>query len=140
MHEITSRAAIIVFAVCLLRGPASSQGIPVIGESASSKREKPLEAEQVELHRLYAIPSQLRRPHGEFLLVLDNQTGNRNAEFVIESGAAGERMSSSQLLLPFDHKTPDVRHRRAGVLNPPPGTYYLKSADSGHTFCTIIID
>lgn len=117
-----------------------AQDIRVVKPTVGEPQAKGLEAEQVEIHRMFAAPRELHRSAGAFLLILDNETGDRTAKFVIDPGDSGEGILSSSRLLLYDDSIPEVKHRKAGLLDLRKGTYYLKSADKGHILCTITVD
>src|SRR5579883_1272143 len=64
---------------------------------------------------------------------LVNETGNPKASFAVQPVGA-----PTPLLL-FDAHTPEVAHRKAGLLNLAKGQYALKALDTGRVLCTITI-
>lgn len=140
MKTISKKTAVLP-ALCLLSASAwAQQKIPVINPPPGNGPVKRMESEQVEIHRGVAIPQRIHRSRGEFQLILDNESGDRSAAFVVDPGDAGEGVLSPARLLLYDAKTPEVKHRKAGLLDLEKGTYYLKSADKGHILCTIVIE
>jgi hypothetical protein len=126
---------------CLLGASAGAQQkIFIVNPPPASAPVKAVEAEQVEIHRLFAIPNQIHRSKGPFLLFVDNETGDRSAEFVLDPGDAGDGVLSPSRVLLYDRKALRVKHRAAGFLDLDKGTYHLKSADKRHILCTITIE
>lgn len=114
--------------------PEAAQQIPIVNPPGQDKKPAhPLEIEHVEIHRLMALPNNITRPAGPFVLVLVNETGNPKASFAVQPARAGTA------ILAFDAHTPEVRHRKAGLLDLPKGQYELTAVDSGHVLCTITI-
>jgi hypothetical protein len=115
-------------------GLGRAQQIPVVNPPAPGvKAVPPLQMERVEIHRLMGLPPHITRPPGPFVLLLVNETGNPRASFAVQS------VGAPTPLLVFDAHTPEVGHRRAGLLNGAKGQYQLKSLDTGRVLCTITI-
>ena len=114
--------------------PAAAQQVPVVNPPGQDKKPaQPLEIERVEIHSHMALPSNITRPTGPFVLLLVNETGNPKASFAVE------RAQAADSIVRFDAHTPEVKHRKAGLLDLPKGQYELKAVDSGHVLCTITI-
>jgi hypothetical protein len=102
---------------------------------------QPLEVEVVEIRRLGAIPSEIHRHPGKFLLLLINKSGDDSASFVIDPGAIGEgKVGPSPLVQLGGTGLSDHKHRSAGVFEGPAGAFDLKSAATGHIVCKIEIE
>lgn len=120
--------------LCAIAGWA--QEIRVVNPPGGGKKpNRSLEMERVEIHRLIALPSSIKRPGGPFMLLLVNETGDPKASFVLERSAP-----AAEVVLVFDSQTPEVRHRKAGFLDLPKGEYHLKAAAGNQILCTITIE
>jgi len=134
-------AVSVVVIGCLGAGMMSAQyKIPLVNTPPPGKPDKAIEAEQVEVHALAAVPSAIHRSDGEFILMLDNETRDPKAAFVLDPGDAGEGTLSQSPVLVYDQRTPAVKNRKAGFLDLARGTYYLKTGNNGHILCTITIE
>jgi hypothetical protein len=120
--------------------PLSAQQIPVVNPPGKGKKpDGSLEIERLEIHRLMALPSSIKRPAGPFVLVLVNETGNPKASFILERVIPAVEAAAAAAIV-FDSHTPEVRHRKAGLLDLPKGGYYLKAAAKDQILCTLTIE
>jgi len=94
-----------------------------------------------------ALPNAITRPAGAFVLMLVNKTGDPKASFEVRAAAAVDTPSEQVAavadphpILQFDSTAPEVRHRRAGLLNLAKGRYELVSTSSDKVLCTITIE
>ena len=114
--------------------PGAAQQIPIVNPPGQDKKPaQPLEIERVEIHGRMALPSNITRPAGPFVLLLVNETGNPKASFVVRPAG------TATATLVFDAHTPEVRRRKAGLLDLHKGQYELAAVDSEHVLCTITI-
>ncbi len=130
VHQLT-RSCLACGLLSLALGEADQ--IPVVNPPAPGVKTVPLQMERVEIHRLMALPPRLTRPPGPFVLLLVNETGNPKASFAVQP------IGAPTPLLLFDAHTPEVAHRKAGLLNLAKGQYALKALDTGRVLCTITI-
>ena len=124
----------------VLSPPAPAQDIPLVNVPLDQQKSKePVEVEVVEIHRLMAIPDHIERSPGKFILLVANQTPDPAASFVLEP--AGEATDAKQGVQPLLRLggVHARRHRTAGLLDLSPGSFELKSAETGKVFCTITI-
>lgn len=114
--------------------PGAAQQIPIVNPPGQDKKPaQPLEIERVEIHSRMALPTNITRPAGPFVLLLVNETGNPKASFAVRPARA------ATAILVFDAHTPEVKRRKAGILDLPKGQYELQAVDSGRVLCTITI-
>lgn len=112
---------------------ATSPGTPSVTAQST------MESEIIEIHRLMALPSKIQRPPGKFRLILDNQTGNRQASFVIDPSSVGEGALSPEPLFVYNRTTAAAKDKMSRILDLPAGQYFLKSIPSGHILCIITL-
>lgn len=101
--------------------------------SSSTYAEKPpvrVEAERLVVRRYGFEPAQITRPHGKFLIALDNRSGmdNLDLQLVAEHGGESRRVSLS-----------GGKPRWREILNLPPGSYLLTEAGHPQWQCRITI-
>ena len=135
------------FLSCLLAiTPAVSAGaadrVPLYPGSAQPKPEEKLEVEQVEVHRLMAIPSQIRRPAGRFLLlVINRDETDPDAAFVIDPAAVGDgKVGPNPVAQAGGKGISDRKHRSAALVDSMAGDFDLKYLKNGKVLCKIHLE
>jgi hypothetical protein len=110
---------------------AGSETTAVTPQSASTENHPArVDAERLVVHRYGFEPAEINRPHGKFLLALDNRSGadELDLQLFTQHGSA-----SRQVRLSGD------KSRWREVLNLPPGTYLLTEAGHPQWQCRITI-
>jgi hypothetical protein len=116
--------------------------IPLFPGSPRPNAGERLEVEQLEIRKFGAIPNEIHRKTGRFLLVLANHGGAAStAGFLVESSLIGDlKLGPNPLLHIGGAAASDAKHRGAALFDAPPGSYDLKDAATGKIICKIIID
>lgn len=120
----------------------SQQKIPLQNQDASSAAAiagKHLEVEVIEVGPHGAIPAEIHRPVGQFILLLVNHTHEPAASFVLVPEAAGDGVAAANPILRLTDRAPSARHKVAGLVDAPAGQFDLKSAATGNVLCRITI-
>lgn len=101
-----------------------------------------LDVEQIEVRRLGAIPNEIHRHAGRFLLlVINRDPEDPNAVFVIDPAAIGAgKIGPSPVLRVGGIGIDDRKHRAAGLFEGTPGEFDVKYAETGKIVCKIKID
>jgi hypothetical protein len=147
MDTVRGAARMVCAGFLLTAALSAQQQIPLVnGPANGNDASTTLEVEQIEIFRLTALPSSITRPPGPFVLMLLNKTGDPNASFFVRAVAPGPESTVGAVapnpapVLAFQRQTPEVKHRRAGVLDLSKGRYELLSSPANKVLCTITIE
>lgn len=118
------------------------QSIPLQNPDAASAAVagKHLEVEVVEVGPHGALPGEIHRPAGKFILLLVNRTHDPAAVFVLDPEAANDGATAASPILRLTDRAPSTRHKIAGLVDLPAGRFDLKSAVTGKVLCRITIE
>lgn len=105
---------------------ATSVAKPLQTQQAGSARE----AEIITITPIGFEPSEVTRPAGSFILMVDNRSGLEEITFRLDR-EGGSRVH--EISMPREHPDWD------GVVDPPPGTYLLTEASHPDWLCRITI-
>ncbi len=138
--------AALILAVAMQTG-AQTTAPPPAGSLDNSQG---LEVELVEAHNRMAIPSEIHRKAGKFILVVANRMEDPASWFVVDAAPAAQAAASEGTTAAPTTAAGHVlaigsgqseRKRRAGaIFDAAAGTYQLKGAVSGTVLCTIVIE
>lgn len=125
--------------------PARGQdSVPLYPGSPQPNPGEKLEVERVEIRRLGAIPREIHRQPGRFILLIVNQNStDSDAAFVVDAATPAGTVNTppvSHLLQLGGPAGNDVKHRSASLFDAPAGEFELKYAVSGQVICQIKID
>jgi hypothetical protein len=123
-------------------GVKAQDVIPLQPGSPHPNAGEKLDVEQIEVRRLGAIPNEIHRHAGHFLLLIVNRNPeDPNTAFVIDPAAIGDgKLGPSPLLRVGGIGINDRKHRSAGLFEGKPGEFDVKYADTGKIVCKIKID
>lgn len=128
------------FSIGAVRAAGQQSALPAPKLADVRTRDRSLETERVEIHRLISIPAKIKRPAGKFLLLLITETGDPKASFVIDPSSVGEGVLSPTPVFVYDRKTITVKKQMLGNIDLAAGEYFLKSGANGHILCTLTLE
>jgi hypothetical protein len=99
-----------------------------------------LEVEIVEAHNGIAMPSEIHRKAGKFVLAVANRSQDPAAWFVVDAAPAAQATAAVGHALIIGSGQFERKHRAAAVFDAQAGTYQLKNGTTGKVLCTIIIE
>lgn len=122
-------------------GISAQQPIPLQnqGPGAAPNAGHP-EVEVVEIRRGGALPAQIHRPSGKFILLLVNRTHDPAASFAIDPASVGEGVIGPNPLVRLGSSVASTQHRLAGLADLPSGEFHLKAVSTGKILCRITIE
>ena len=125
-----------------MRPALAQSSISLSPTSPPPSKGESLEVEVIEIHRGGAVPAEIHRKKGRFLLLVINRNSvNPDAAFVLDPGAIGDgKLGPAPLLQVGGARVNDSRHRSASLFAAPAGEFDLKYADSGKAVCKIVIE
>jgi hypothetical protein len=120
---------------------SAQQAIPLQNQSTPSAigTEHP-QVEVVEIRRGGALPAEIHRPAGKFILLVVNRTHDPAASFAIDPASVGEGVIGPNPLLHLASGAASTKHRLAGMVDLPAGQFHLKAASTGKILCRITIE
>jgi len=108
---------------------------------ASIQRNEPLEIETLEINRSGALPAEIHRAAGKFiLLIVDRSPDHTTSYLVVRAPQKGDAQVPAPLLRVDSRKADPRKHRLATVVLAPPGEFDLKSEINGRVLCKFIFD
>jgi hypothetical protein len=101
-----------------------------------------LEVETVEINQFGAIPAEIHRPAGKFILLIIDRTPDHAASLsVAKVTANGDKKVIGAPLLRVDkHKADSRKHRMATMVSAPPGEFDVMSDATGDVLCKFIFE
>lgn len=109
--------------------PDVKDGTPSLSISASAQPAQ-VEAEVITVLSSGFHPTQITRPAGKFLLVVENRSGLKSIDLHLDAQSGGRVIQVSRTWERADW---------SDVVNPPPGTYVLTEASHPTWRCVITI-
>ena len=106
------------------------------------KANETLEVEVLEITPDGAIPAEIHRPAGKFILLIVDRTPDHTTSFLVSKAAQpGDALGNAAPLLRVDSSKADPRkHRMATVISAPAGEFDLKSETAGKLLCKFVFE
>jgi hypothetical protein len=124
-------------------GVYAQEKIPLQNQDAASAAAvagKHLEVEVLEVGPHGALPAEIHRPAGKFILLVVNGTHDPAAVFALVPEAAGDGVTAAKPMLRLTDRAPSTKHKIAGLVDLPAGQFDLKAAATGKVLCRITIE
>jgi len=111
--------------------------LPLVPGSPAPESGERLEIEQVEVNRFGALPREIHRKAGRFLLLMTNRSqDSQEAGFVVDPAGVGDLKLGQNPLLRLGAKSAsDGKHRSAALFDATAGSFDLKDAKTGKVVC-----